>query len=248
MPHFFVKSTDKSGNQITISDRENYQHIAKSLRARVGEKLLLIDENQTQYETFICSIDNKSIIVDIDKEYKSERWLKFKLYLAQSPLRSDAQNFIVEKATELGVSGIYPIFTDNCALKKSIIQNKIEKWQKTMFEASKQCERANIPTCFEMTTLDKLIQDKKFDKIVAFTERQADMNLREFFDASPVQEEESLLVIIGPEGGFSKEEFDFLTQNNIPKLTLGDLILKAETAVTVALGNIVYEFENYRKN
>lgn len=248
MPHFFVKSTDKSGNQITISDRENYQHIAKSLRAHVGEKLLLIDENQIQYETFIRSIDNKSIIVDIDKEYKSERYLKFKLYLAQSPLRSDAQNFIVEKATELGVSGIYPIFTDNCALKKSIIQNKIEKWQKTMYEASKQCERANIPTCFEMTTLDKLIQDEKFDKIVAFTERQADMNLREFFDKTPVREDESLLVIIGPEGGFSKEEFDFFTQNNIPKLTLGDLILKAETAVTVALGNIVYEFENYRKN
>lgn len=57
-----------------------------------------------------------------------------------------------------------------------------------------------------------------------------------------------MLVIIGPEGGFSEREFEFFKEKSIPMVTLGNLILKAETAVTVALGNIVYEFENYRKN
>lgn len=248
MPHFFVNSQNVKDNKIIISDKENYVHIAKSLRAKQGEKLLLIDENKIQYETIISNIDTKTIEVQIQKQYKSERNLQFDLYLAQSPLRSDAQTFLIEKATELGVKGVYPILTDNCALNKTVITKKVEKWQKTMYEASKQCERADIPTCFEINTLEKLIANQKFDKIIAFCERKADLNLREFFTKRPILKGESLLVIIGPEGGFSQKEFRFFEEHHIPKLTLGNLILKAETAVTVALGNIVYEFENYRKD
>ena len=62
MPHFFIKSENKTENIITISDVENYRHIAKSLRSRVGENLLLIDENQIQYEAVIKEIDTKNII------------------------------------------------------------------------------------------------------------------------------------------------------------------------------------------
>ena len=72
--------------------------------------------------------------------------------------------------------------------------------------------------------------------------------MKDFFNETPVKESESMLVIIGPEGGFSEREFEFFKEKSIPMVTLGNLILKAETAVTVALGNIVYEFENYRKN
>ena len=248
MPHFFIESKSKKGEKIIIADADNYKHIARSLRARVGERLLLIDENQIQYETVIEKIDNNSIEVLIEKNYKSERDLKFDLYLAQSPLRSDAQSFVIEKATELGVRGVYPIITDNCALNKSNIEKKVEKWQRIMYEASKQCERAIIPTCFETTTLFDLLQMERFDKIIAFCERCAELTLKDFVQKTPIKSGESVLVIIGPEGGFSGREFEFFDKNSIPKLTLGDLILKAETATTVALGNIVYEFENYRKN
>ncbi len=248
MPHFFINSEDKQDNKIVISDKDNYNHIARSLRARTGEKLLLIDENQIQYETVITAINAKNIETEIEKSYKSERDLNFNLYLAQSPLRSDAQNFVIEKATELGVRGIYPVLTDNCALNKSVIKNKIDRWQKIMYEASKQCERAIVPSCFEMTTLEKLLQTEKVDKIIAFCERGTRTTLKQFFEKTPIKRGENVLVIIGPEGGFSNREFEFFTSNNIPKLTLGNLILKAETAVTVALGNIIYEFENYGKN
>ena len=54
----------------------------------------------------------------------------------------------MEKATELGVRAVYPVITDNCALNKSMLEKKREKWQKVMFEASKQCERAKVPTCY----------------------------------------------------------------------------------------------------
>ena len=130
MPHFFVDSRNKVNNIITINDNENYRHIARALRARAGEKLLLIDEAQIQYETEIIEINSNEIICQIEKLYHSERDLDFDLYLAQSPLRSDAQLTIIEKATELGVRGVYPIITDNCVLNKSILEKKREKWQK----------------------------------------------------------------------------------------------------------------------
>ena len=67
MPHFFIESKQVQDKTIEISDKENYQHIARSLRARLGEKLLLIDEKQIQYETSITEITNSKIITKIDK-------------------------------------------------------------------------------------------------------------------------------------------------------------------------------------
>ena len=111
MPHFFIESKQVNGNVVDISDKENYHHIARVLRAKVGERLLLLDENQIQYETTISKITPVQIFTEIKDSYKSKRFLDFNIYLAQSPLRSDAQNFIIEKATELGVLGIYPVYT-----------------------------------------------------------------------------------------------------------------------------------------
>ena len=238
MPHFFIDSNNKTDNKIVISDADNYRHIARSLRARCGEKLLLIDENQIQYETKISEINSKEVICEIEKSYLSKRDLEFDLFLAQSPLRSDAQLTVMEKATELGVRGVYPVFTDNCALRV----NKQDKWQKVMFEASKQCERAKIPTCFAPTTFDELLQ-KDFDKIIVLAERSTEKSLKQYLIENPTKKGERILAIIGPEGGFSQKEFDFFKSKNLPLISLGDLILKAETAVIVTLGDIVYEYQ-----
>lgn len=240
MPHFFINSEDVKENKIVISDKENFTHIAKSLRIKAGEKLLLIDENQIQYETVVEEVTNKELTVNVENSYKSGRRLDFGLYLAQSPLRSDAQSIIVEKATELGAEGLYPVYTDNCALNRSVIEKKIPKWQRIMYEASKQCERAYVPKCYELTDLTSVI--KLGYKVIAFCERCTNVTLHEYCKKNPIPKDDKILVIIGPEGGFSEREFEFLRENNVAMLTLGDLILKAETAVIVALGNIIYEY------
>ena len=241
MPHFFINSKNINQKQIIINDSSNYQHIVKSLRSKIGEELLLIDENEIEYKTVINEITKNTIVTEILDSKKSERKLEFELYLAQSPLRSDAQITIMEKATELGVAGVYPIYTDNCALKKNVIEQKIEKWQNAMYAASKQCERANIPTCFPLSTLDEAINCQKFNKIIALCERNTEKSLKQYLRETPVNKCEKVLLIIGPEGGFSEKEFNYFKINSIPMLTLGDLILKAETAVIVTIGNIVYE-------
>ena len=238
MPHFFINSNSKTENKIIVSDTDNYRHIARSLRARVGENLLLIDENQIQYETKIKEINSRELICEVEKSYPSKRDLEFDLYLAQSPLRSDAQLTVMEKATELGVRGVYPVFTENCALKV----NKQEKWQKVMNEASKQCERAKIPTCYEPITFEELLA-KPFDKVIVLAERSTEKSLKQYLSEKPTKKGEKILAIIGPEGGFSQKEFDYFKSKNLPLISLGDLILKAETAVIVTLGDIVYEYQ-----
>lgn len=248
MSHFFIDSNQVNNNNITINDKDNYYHIARSLRARSGERLLLLDENKIQYETTIEKITNDEIITKIDKSYPSHRFLDFKLYLAQSPLRSDRQNALIEKATELGVYGVYPVKTDNCALNSDMIDKKIPKWQKIMYESSKQCERADVPKCFPRTTFKEVLENNSFDKIIVFCERIATKTLKDSFKNKPIKKGDKVLVIIGPEGGFSQNEFDyFASNNNIEMLTLGDMILRAETAVTVALGNVIYEYSNFNK-
>ena len=241
MPHFFIDKNNVSENTVLITDAENYRHIARSLRARVGEKLLLIDNNQIQYETVIEKINNNEIQCRIEKSYPSKRDLDFDLYLAQSPLRSDAQLTIMEKSTELGVRGVYPIITDNCAVQQSVAEKKQEKWQRVMYEASKQCERAKIPTCFNPAGIQD-INENDFDRIIVFGERSTQISLKNYLEQNPIKKGEKFLVIIGPEGGFSQNEFEYFKQKNFPVISLGDLILKAETAVIIGLGDIIYEY------
>ncbi len=244
MPHFFISTKNIENDLVIINDKENYQHIARSLRAKIGENIKLIDENRIRYEGKIKEITGNSINVIIEKKYPSDNELKFDLYLAQAPLRSDFQTMIIEKATELGVKGVYPVYTDNCVVAKNVIEKKIPKWQRTMYEASKQCERADIPKCFELTTLENIINTKEFNRIIAFCERDYKLSMKEYLTENPIKPKEKILVIVGAEGGFTKREFDLFAKSDIIMLSLGDLILKAETAVIVGLGNIIYEFNN----
>ncbi len=244
MPHFFISEDEKvCKNKIVISSEENYRHIARALRARAGEKLLLIDNNQIQYETTIVNINSSEIECKIEKSYLSKRDLEFDLYLAQSPLRSDSQLTIMEKSTELGIRGVFPVITDNCAVSIENAVKKHEKWQRVMYEASKQCERAKIPTCYEPSSLEEVFEKEKFDRIIVFGERSTEISLKQYLTKNPVLKNEKLLVVIGPEGGFSQKEFDLFREKKFPIISLGNLILKADTAVTVGIGDIIYEYQ-----
>ncbi len=228
MPHFLIKTEYIFDNTIKISDKDLYKHIIKVMRSKNGEKLLFLDENEIQYETVIEDIQSSFFTCKITKKYKSKRKLPLNIYIAQSVLNSDAQISSIQKATELGVKGIIPLYTDNCAVKESVIKNKIEKWQKIALESVKQCERCDIPTVYDMSYIKEIVQ--KFDYIIVFAEKYADKTFSEFIKDNPICKDKSILVIIGPEGGFSEEEFTFFKQKKIPLITLGNLIYRADTA------------------
>ena len=245
MPQFFITTNDINKDIIRISDKENFHHIAKVLRAKIGETLILIDENRTQYRVIIQNIDSCSITTKVVDSKKSNHTLDIQLYLAQSVLKTDAQNLVIQKATELGVKGIYPLITDNCVIKSSVVDAKIDKWQKIANEAVKQCERADFPKVFDKTDLKNFINDKNFDIKIACVERDDKLTLKKCLREIKIAPNSKIAVIVGPEGGFSAKELSMLNQqNDIYKVTLGKMILRAETAVINVLSNIIYELEN----
>jgi len=240
MPHFFIDQNSITDNVITISDKENYNHIARSLHVKTGEKLLLVDENRTQYETVVDKITSSFISAKIIKSYMSKRVLPINLYLAQVVLKKEAQTDAVQKACELGVKGIYPLISDNCTIKKSYISEKIDKYNKLSYEASKQCERPDIAPVYDVCTLESMLESKDFDIKIACVEKYAQTSLKSFLNTIKPEKNARILVIIGPEGGFSEREFDLLKASKIPMVSLGNLILRADTAVVAALSNVIY--------
>ena len=236
MPHFLINSSWLEDNKIIIRDKELFNHLTRSLRLRTGEKVLFLDENEIQYETLSVSFNSKEAVFEVKNSYKSFRKLDFHLSLAQSVLKQDAQTSAIQKATELGVKEIIPLYTDNCALKEDFISSKIEKWQKIAVESVKQCERADIPKVCELSVIEKVIN--KYDNIFVFGEKYSEKTIFDYVKDNG-KPKGSVLVIIGPEGGFSEREFEFFKKNNIPVLTLGNLILRADTACAVALFAVI---------
>ena len=232
-------------------ENEDFHYIKNVMRLKKDEHFILFNANNGEFECNIIELNKKDLKVQILNQLRSPETENLPdTELIFPPIRHQRQDFLIEKATELGADDIYPVYTDNCAVKKSVIDNKIEKWQKIMYEASKQCERAYIPTCFDVTTIQNLYENIQFDYVIAFCERIATQTFREYYNEQKniFKTNSKILVIIGPEGGFSDKEFEYFKENSIPMLTLGDLILKAETAVITAIGNIIYEYNYSRKN
>lgn len=242
MPHFLIEAKNIQDNKITVREKDLYQHIIKSLRAKIGENILFLDENEIQYETKLSQINSSDFVCSIEKKYHSNRKLALNLYVAQSVLNSDAQISSIQKATELGVKGIIPLHTDNCSVKESVIKNKIEKWQKIALESVKQCERADIPIVYESTSIEDMLE--KYEQVIVFAEKYAEKNFFNYIKENKLDKNKSILVIIGPEGGFSQREFDIFIEKKIPLITLGNLIYRADTALTAALTTIINGVQN----
>ena len=237
MPHFLIKKSDIAENKVIIKDKDLYKHIIKVFRAKIGEKILFLDEEENQYETILSKIQSDLFEAEIIKKYKSNRKLPLNIYVAQSVLNSNAQISAIQKATELGVKGIIPLHTDNCAVKESVIKNKIEKWRKVVIESVKQCERADIPIVYDLSSINDTV--KRFDCVIVFAEKYTDMNFSQYIKTIKIDKSKSILVIIGPEGGFSEKEFEFFKKEKFPLITLGNLIYRADTALVAALTTVI---------
>ncbi|MCR5260759.1 MAG: 16S rRNA (uracil(1498)-N(3))-methyltransferase [Candidatus Gastranaerophilales bacterium] len=243
MPHFFIKTQNIRENRIQIEDKDLYNHLVRARRVKLGEKVLFIDENKMQYETKISAIEKTSLMADICKSYKSERVLNINLTAARCVLKQDADFSAIQKATELGVQTIIPLISDNCAVKESVIRAKADKFRKIAEESVKQCERADFPQVLPPVSLDEFLKTKlkDYDKVLLFSEREKTYTIKKYFKDNPFEKSDKILAIIGCEGGFSEREFHLFEQYNLPEITLGKLIMRADTALTAALFGIIQE-------
>lgn len=234
MPHFSIKKENIKGEIINIQDVLLLKHLVSSMRVKPSEMVKFIDEDEIVYETEILSVSKKSIEGKIKKQYKSERKLSANINLALSILKGDGMSFAISNSTQSGIKKLYLSISDNCAIRN--IKN-LEKLQKISDESFKQCERADKMEVVEPKKLKEILKD--FKNVIVFAEKFSNTSLKDALKNYDKKEE--LLVVIGPEGGFSKEEFDYFKKQNYPLVSLGKLIYKAPNAVVAGISNIIYE-------
>ncbi len=236
MPHFLIEKNSIENNKIRIKDREILCHLVQSLRIKENEIVKFISDEIVHF-TKITSISKNELTGEIINSIKSTRKLNFDLCCLISILKQDAMHLAIENAVQVGTKEIYTTYSDNSAVKKESIMKKSEKWQKIALESFKQCERADIPKVFDTLSFEEVFKKFKKENILIFAENFANRTIQE--GVKNIDKKEKILAVFGPEGGFSKEEFEYFKKENFKLITLGNLIYKAPNAITAGLFGIV---------
>lgn len=243
MPQFPIKTKDIIDKKVFITDKNLIKHIVNVLRLKVGDELLLLDENELAYTAKILEANKEQIIAEILSFEKSKRKLNFRLDLVQCVLKSGAMEVVIQKMTELGVKNIYAVPSFRSVPKYSLKDgnSKVEKWLKICDESCKQCERADKPNVFYIEKFEKLSDlTKNYDIVIACVERSSEKTLKDVLRKTKYNK---VLVIIGPEGGFETKEIEFFKENKFECVSISNLIYRAETAAIAAVAGVVYEYE-----
>jgi len=241
LPNFFINNENIDKNTVSITDESDINHLVNVLRADKKDNIILIGEDKRVYEAIIKSVKPEKIECEIINSYVSDKILNINITLAQSIIKSQKQDFLIQKATELGVREIIPFISRNTVAKPDN-SNKTKRWQKIVYESAKQCQRGDLAKISEIISFDELLKLDGFDLKVLCSEKKAELTLKKFLRQNPGKS--NILLIIGPEGGWDDREIDRFLSAGITPLTLGNLIYRAETAGVVALSQIIYEYEN----
>lgn len=240
MPHFFIRKEDIKEDIIELTDIDTLFHLTRVLRVKAGENVKFIDDEQYVYNCKILEIGKKLLTAEILSKEKSNRILKYDISLVQSILSPDSQNLLIANATQTGVKKIYPVISDNVSTK--ISSDKITKWQKIVYENFKQCERADIAEVQEIKPLEEILSKFKKENILIFSEKDINVSLND--SIKNLDKNSEIAIVIGPEGGFSKKEFDYFKKENYKMISLGSMIYKAPNAVVAGVSNIISRLDN----
>jgi len=237
MEYYFTKkiNVNPEKSELIIDDFE-YKHLVKVLRKSTGDEITITDGERNIYGCIIKRIEKNRIICTIEKTNYNLYELSVDIKLFLSPLRNLSRfEFAIEKAVELGVNSIHPVITEHTVNKNIFSSSKAERLRKIIIGAMGQSQRCLLPKLSEPVTFEKMIEETSFDenKIVMyeFSEDRSEIKL--------LDKSKGLLLMIGPEGGFSKSEISKLLINNWQVRSLGDRKIRAETAVIVSVFEII---------
>jgi 16S rRNA (uracil1498-N3)-methyltransferase len=224
---FFSESL--SLNLTAKLDKSQSHYVSKVMRIKKSEVFSLFNSSG-EWEAIILDISKNIVEFNITKQLRQKENSK-ELWLAFSPIKSNYFNFMIQKATELGVTKFLPIIFDRTIVRKI---NK-ERLEKVIIEATEQSNQINMPTIEEPQSLDSFLKNNKTDLIFTdlnTTNKKIDLNQ---LTSNPT------CVIIGPEGDFSEEEREqILKYKGVQSIKINENILRSETAVISALSIINY--------
>ncbi|MBR1616955.1 RsmE family RNA methyltransferase [bacterium] len=232
MPHFYVEQNNIKDDVIEVIEPNLLHHLTVARRIKLNEIIKFIDGDKNVYKAQVINISKKNLVAKIIEKEKSTRFLKYDICLVQSILAPDGQSDLIANATQTGVKTIYPVVSENCSSK---IKNA-EKWKKIADENFKQCERADFVQIEQPKGLIEVISRFKKENVLIFAEKFENISIEK--SLQDIDKNSKIAVVIGPEGGFSKNEFDYFKKEGYKLISLGCMIYKAPNAVIAAISNV----------
>lgn len=219
-----------SDTKIIIDNKLDCGHIQNVYRLQINDKVRVVD-GEFEYLTKILSVSKREVVLEIIKKTEDNYSLDVNIDMAVGILKNDKMNLAIQKLTEIGVNNIIPLKTERVVVK---INEKKEKWETVIREALKQCRGVKFPKISEIKKICE-VDYEKYDKIIfAYENSENSKSIFELID----EKDKNILCVIGPEGGITEEEADFLKEKNAFEVSLGARILRAETASIVVAGII----------
>lgn len=240
MYNFFIENDQFYNNSVDIKD-ENFNHIKNVLRMKINDELIV--SNKEKGNSFLCKIseigENRIVCSIIEERESTEPIIEVSLF--QGIPKSDKMEFIIQKNVEIGINKIYPVEMKFC-IGKIKDNKKITRWQTIAEAAAKQSKRNIIPTIENPISFKEMAEVlKEYDLALVAYENEEKTNIKEVLQQNP--DAKKIAIIIGPEGGISKEEVESLVTNGSKEVSLGKRILRTETASISMLSMIMYQYD-----
>ncbi len=240
MARFFLPRTSIRGQQATIAGAE-LGHLKRVLRLRPGDRIVAFDDSGWEHEAIIRALHEDRGELEILRSYQAERESPLALTLAIALTKGEKMDYVIEKATELGVQTIAP-FTSRYTVPKLDERKTVqraERWRNIALSAAKQCGRTGLPLIFPVCEYDELITERASGALkILFWEKETEQTLKQLYASRP--RAASLSVLIGPEGGFSDDEARAASDQGFSRVHMGRRILRAETAAITAVSLVQY--------
>jgi 16S rRNA (uracil1498-N3)-methyltransferase len=240
MSRFYVPQPRIEKGMLKIEGDE-VKHIRKVLRLKAGDEIIVFDGLGKEFEGAIVEEGLSSVVIKIQNIFSSKRDSPLEVTLAQSLLKGEKMDYLIQKATELGVKEIIPFFSSRSVplLEKSKKLKRHHRWEKIAIEASKQCGRGVVPKIESLQDYSDMLQTASPDTLRLILWEKEGIKLKEILER--LKEKKKIFFIIGPEGGFSQLEVDEAKKTGFIPVTLGRRILRAETASLCFLSILQYE-------
>jgi 16S rRNA (uracil1498-N3)-methyltransferase len=238
MPVFFIDSDQITADTVTITG-SLLDHLRASLRVRTGERLWAGDEHRCRYLIEVSHIDRRMLRGRVVERRRGPAPSAPRVLLAQALLKGERMEWVIQKATELGAATIVPLVTEHTIirLRQERAASRRERWQRIALEAAQQSERWDVPSVEAPHPATEFFADAGPATLkVILRERGPAESLRTV--GLPSSPDETIALAIGPEGGWRDEELARAQAGGFLSVTLGDRILRAETATVAALSVI----------
>ncbi len=244
MPRFFIEKSQIENGALFIQG-DDARHIARALRMAVGDEITVTDGEGAEYICTLLRIRDERCDAQIKEKRLSKSEPKSKITVYMAYPKGDKLETVIQKAVELGASRIVPFESSRCIKRPDADKAKMrtERLSRIAAEAAKQCGRASLP-CVSLPILyNKMIEEAKgFELPIFCYEGEGTRSLKEIleeFSDAP----RDICIVVGSEGGFSKEEALIAEEAGLRMANLGPRILRCETAPDYALACISYFFE-----